>query len=285
MHDVSPLIRRVVARNPSKFTYYGTGTYIVGRGQVAVIDPGPNQQSHVSAILQGLGDETISHIVVTHTHSDHSPASVPLKSLSGADIYGFQTEYRRNELPETEPVEEDVDQSFTPDVPVTHGDLLHGEGWTLECVHTPGHMSNHICYRLLEERALFTGDHVMGWSTSVIIPPDGSMSDYMGSLQMLLEADDRTYYPTHGPSIDDPKPFVRAYIRHREQREAEVIECFRRGFVKINDMVPVVYEDVDPALHNAAARSMFATVIKLWEEGKVECEGEPQLFGKYRFSG
>ena len=282
IHDVSPLIRRIVAYNPSKFTYLGTGTYIIGRGHVAVIDPGPRLESHISAIAESLSEETITHILVTHTHSDHSPAARPLQSICSAPIYGFRPSQSELDDEESERLEEDVDHSFRPDITLKDGDIVRGKGWSLQCVHTPGHMSNHMCYRLLEEMALFTGDHVMGWSTTVIIPPDGSMSDYLASLRMLLDCDDRIYYPTHGPPITQPSEFVRALIEHRLQRETQILECFHNGMSTIMGMVPVVYRDTDQSLHPAAARSLHATVIKLWEEGKVSCDGAPTLDQTYR---
>ena len=282
IHEVSPLIRRIVAPNPSKFTFRGTGTYIVGRGQVAVIDPGPRLGSHISAIAESLSNETISHILVTHTHSDHSPAARPLQFICGAPIYGFGPLVTESGDEEADRVEEDIDHRFKPDITLNHEDVVRGEGWSLECLHTPGHMSNHLCYRLIEEKAVFTGDHVMGWSTSVIIPPDGSMSDYLASLRMLLESDDQVYYPTHGPPITQPADFVRACIEHREHREILILDCLRNGPTSVWAMVPVVYQDTDSTLHAAAARSLLATVIKLWEEGRVSCEGPPTLDTMYR---
>ncbi len=281
MHDVSPLIRRIVAKNPNRFTFRGTGTYIVGRGKVAVIDPGPNLPEHIDAILSSLAAETITHIFVTHTHSDHSPGSRPLQSACGAEIYGFGPLVECKDEP-AEKVEEDIDTEFRPNVYVKGGEIVKGEGWTMECLHTPGHISNHVCYRLKEENSLFTGDHVMGWSTSVIIPPDGNMSDYISSLKKLLESDDQVYYPTHGPKINHPKPLLEAYIQHRYQREKQVIEYLDQGFTTIDEIVPLAYKDTDPALHGAASRSLYATLIKLVDENRVICTGKPRLDSKYQ---
>ena len=217
---VSPLIRRIVAPNPSLFTYRGTGTYIVGRGNVAVIDPGPNLGQHISAIVDALRDEVISHIVVTHTHSDHSSAAKPLQQICGAPIYGRSLKVIDDS--DDQQFEEEFDRGFAPTVEVSDGDVIEGDGWTLECLHTPGHMSNHICYRLTEERALFSGDHVMGWSTTVIIPPDGSMKAYLESLNKLLLADDDIYYPTHGPAISDPHHRAPIRARARSSSKSEV---------------------------------------------------------------
>ncbi len=282
IHQISPLVRRIVANNPSRFTFRGTGTYVVGWGQVAVIDPGPLLDSHISAIANQLEGETISHILVTHTHSDHSPAARPLQRMCGAPIYGCRLPVQHHSDGPSAPVEEDIDANFRSTVEISDGDVLKGKNWTLKCVHTPGHMSNHFCFRLLEEKALFSGDHVMGWSTTVIVPPEGSMSDYMNSLDLLLEADDEVFYPTHGPSIRDPNPFVQAYKAHRIEREEQIVDCLKAGMTTVGEIVPIVYRNTDRALHAAAARSLFATLIKLWEEKKVLCDTEPKLNSSYR---
>lgn len=282
IQEISPLIRRIMARNPNRFTFQGTGTYIVGRGEVAVIDPGPELPEHINAIQQGLTGEDITHIVVTHTHRDHSPASRPLQIAYSSPIYGFGRPERIGIESQTVQVEESFDTDFIPDVPVQDGGLVSGNGWTLECVHTPGHTSDHICYRLKEEKALFCGDHVMGWSTSVIVPPDGSMSAYMESLKKLLPFDDLIYYPTHGPSIQNPKVFVNAYIQHRLHRETQIIDCLKAGYETIGDMVPVIYSDIDSNLQAAAAQSMFAGILKLVDDGRIGCNGVPALESVYR---
>ena len=278
IEEVSPLIRRIMAPNPSLFTYRGTGTYIVGRGNVAVIDPGPNLGEHLRAITEGLHDETISHIVITHTHSDHSAAAKPLQDLCGAPIYGRTLSKHRDDDGQ---FEEEFDREFNASFEVSDGDVISGQGWTLQCVHTPGHMSNHFCYRLLEQKALFCGDHVMGWSTSVIIPPDGNMKQYLDSLAKLLTADDDIYYPTHGPPIRSPRSYVKACILHREAREDEVVESLQRGHSTMRELVADVYRESNPSLHPAAARSLLATLIKLWEEGRIACEGEPHLDSRF----
>ncbi len=285
IQQVSPLVRRIVANNPSNFTFRGTGTYIVGTGRVAVIDPGPAMSSHVSAIMCQLAGETISHIVITHTHSDHSPAALPLQEKCGAPIYGCRLHVKKTPDSVTQQLEEDIDLDFQSSVEISNGDILQGDNWTLECVHTPGHMSNHFCFRLLEEKALFSGDHVMGWSTTVIVPPEGSMTAYMNSLELLLKADDEIYYPTHGPPIEDPKPFVHAYRAHRLQREQQIVDCLKAGMTTVNEIVSVVYRNVDRSLHAAAARSLFANLIKLIEEQNVSCSGEPKLHSKYHYIG
>ncbi len=272
--EVSPLIRRIMAPNPSLFTYKGTGTYIVGRGNVAVIDPGPNLNSHIRAIADCLPGEKISHIIITHTHADHSAAAKPLQAICGAPVYG-RTLQQYSEAEGS--IEEEYDRQFRATVEVADGDVIEGDSWTLACVHTPGHMSNHFCYRLVEEKSLFSGDHVMGWSTSVIIPPDGNMKDYLKSLENLLGADDEIYYPTHGAPIKSPKPYVKACIAHRQAREAEVVRSLQRGNSTIQTMVTDVYRETNPALYPAAARSLLAILIKLWDDSQVVCDGRPNL--------
>jgi len=282
--QLSPLIRRVIANNPSPFTFTGTGTYIIGTGNVAVIDPGPLLDAHVDAILDALGpDEQVSHIVVSHTHLDHSPASKPLQERTKAPIYSFAPP--RVDAFDGPRLEEDADDNFAPDHIVAHGDLIKGDNWTLECVFTPGHMANHMCYALVEEKALFTGDHVMGWSTSVIAPPDGNMNDYMQSLDLLLSRDDNIYWPTHGTSIDDPKAFVRAYIEHRRGREAQIIARLKAGDSDIRQMVETIYTDVDKRLHPAAALSVFAHIQDLLTRGEIACDGKPSLDASYQLVG
>ena len=271
--EVSPLIRRVIAENPGPFTLYGTGTYIVGRGKVAVIDPGPDDDAHVRALLAVLGEETVSHIVVTHTHRDHSPAARALQAATGAPIWGCGPHGSGRPEYAGESVEEGADKDYAPDVQTHDGDLIEGEGWTLEAVYTPGHTSNHVCFALREEKVLFSGDHVMGWSTTIVSPPDGDMRRYMGSLEKLLERDDVRYWPTHGPHIDEPQDFVRAYMAHRRAREQQILDCLQQGIGEIPAMVKQMYRDVPEGLHRAAARSVLSHIIHMVEEGRVASDG------------
>ena len=225
---LSPGIRRVIANNPGPFTFHGTGTYILGTGQVAVIDPGPDDQAHIDAILASLDGETVSHILVTHTHMDHSPGCRKLQAATGAPTFGYGP-HGAGKQEQGITVEEGGDMEFAPDQVIRHGDIIEGGNWSVECVYTPGHTSNHMCFALREEKALFTGDHVMGWSTSIISPPDGDMADYMKSLQLLLERDDVVYWPTHGPCIDEPKAHVQAFIQHREGARSADSRVHRAG--------------------------------------------------------
>jgi len=282
---VTPLIRRVVARNPSPFTFKGTGTYVVGHGKVAVIDPGPDLAAHVGALLDAIRGETVTHIVVTHTHLDHSPAAAALKQATGAKTYGFgphgsgRAEDRTGVGGVTE---EGGDHAFSPDVALREGDAIAGPGWRLEAVHTPGHTSNHLCFALAEEQALFSGDHVMGWSTSVIAPPDGDMAAYMRSLEKLLHRDDAVFWPTHGPPIPEPKAFVQAFIAHRHERRDAILARLAAGDETIPAVVDQVYVGLDPRLKGAAARSVLAHLVELVETARVTSEGPPTLAARYR---
>ena len=271
-----------MARNPSPFTFTGTGTYIIGRGKVAVIDPGPALEDHVAALTEAIAGETVTHILITHTHLDHSPAAAALKRATGAKTYGFGPHGSRRPSESLGGVtEEGGDRDFVPDIELRDGDALEGPGWHLEALETPGHTSNHLCFALPEERTLFTGDHVMGWSTSVIAPPDGDMAAYMRSLEKLLARDDRLYWPTHGPSIDAPKPHVAAFIAHRRERSAAILAALAAGDDTIPRMVARIYAGLDPRLVAAAGRSVLAHLIELVETGQVMCDGPPSLEQRY----
>jgi glyoxylase-like metal-dependent hydrolase (beta-lactamase superfamily II) len=276
--ELSPLVRRVIAHNPSAFTLYGTDTYIVGRGRVAIIDPGPDRGDHVDAVLSAVKGETVTHLIVTHTHLDHSPAVRAMQVATAAPTYGFGPHGTRHQQPR---VEEGADLEFIPDHQLSDGDVVEGHGWTLEAVHTPGHTSNHLCFALREERALFSGDHVMGWSTTVVSPPDGDMRAYVESLRKLLGRPDTRMWPAHGPAIDEPAPFVQALIEHREDRERQILECLRDGIDRIPNMVERMYADVDEILHFAAARSVLAHLIYMVETGRVRCDGAPEVDARF----
>ena len=275
---LSPLIRRVVARNPGPFTFHGTATYIVGHGDVAVIDPGPELAGHVEAIIAGLQGETISHQIITHTHRDHSPAARLLGRATGAPSYGYGPHGAGNG---DGAVEEGADYDFTPDVTLRDGDVIEGDGWTLGAVETPGHASNHLCFALAEESVLFSGDHVMGWSSTVIAPPDGHMATYLASLKRLLERDDDVYWPTHGPRIEAPRTMVRALLDHRGMRERQIADCLERGVGGIPAMVAEIYADIPRSLHPAAACSVLAHLIHMVENNRATCDGEPRADGLF----
>lgn len=278
---VSPLIRRVLARNPSAFTFKGTSTAIVGKGHVAVIDPGPDDADHLQALRDALAGETVTHILVTHTHRDHSPAARALKQWTGAKTYGFGP-HGAGKAEEGIVVEEGGDRDFVPDMKVRDGDVLEGLGFTFECVHTPGHTSNHICFALKEEKALFSGDHVMGWSTSVVAPPDGDMADYLASLRKLLTREDDIYWPAHGGAMRDPKRVVADYLAHREEREAQILAALREGVSTIPDLVARIYVGLDQRLFAAAGLSVLAHLVQLAREGRVAADTSPGLRARYR---
>jgi glyoxylase-like metal-dependent hydrolase (beta-lactamase superfamily II) len=271
--QLAPGIRRVIANNPSAFTFHGTGTYILGSGQVAIIDPGPNDETHINAVLDALDGEEVSHILVTHTHTDHSPGCRLLQAKTGAPTYAFGS-HGAGKIKQGVQVEEGGDMDIDPDHIVKHGDIIRGRDWTDECVYTPGHTSNHMCFALQEQKALFSGDHVMAWSTSIISPPDGDMAAYMDSLKLLLERDDEIYWPTHGPSIIDPKTHVQAFIDHRLERERQILECINQGTYHIRDMVPLMYSDTPEFMYPAAARSVLAAMENLVRNQQVRVEGE-----------
>lgn len=279
--QIAPGLRRVIAENPSPFTLYGTGTYILGTGNVAVIDPGPADPAHIQALLKAVEGETISHILVTHTHMDHSPGCRILKEHCDAPTYAYGP-HGAGKIEQGVPVEEGGDMEFEPDELVRDGDIIEGGDWSVECVYTPGHTSNHMCFQLREQKALFTGDHVMGWSTSIISPPDGDMAQYMASLELLLERDDEVYWPTHGAAITDPKGLVRAFIEHRREREAQILACVDDGVEVIVDMVPIMYKGTPEFMYPAAARSVFAAVAYLVSRGDLVSDGALSLDGRYR---
>ena len=264
-------IRRVIANNPSAFTFHGTGTYILGHGQVAIVDPGPDLAEHVDALLDAIRGETVSHILVTHTHSDHSPAVKAVQAATGAPSYAYGPHGTR---PEDGASEDGADYNFAPDHVVGDGDVVTGKGWSVEAVHTPGHCSNHLCFALREESALLCGDHVMGWSTSIVSPPDGDMAAYMASLEKVGHHDAARYFPTHGAPIDDPKPYVLALLAHRHEREDQIMGELANGPATIAEMVPRMYADVDPKLYPPAARSVLAHLIHMVETGRVQEDGE-----------
>ena len=280
--QLSPLIRRVVANNPGPFTFKGTGTYIIGKGDgLAVIDPGPDMADHLQAILDATHGERISHILITHHHSDHSPLARPLAAATGAVIYGCAVK--------TPDVEGEVKleaghDNFIPDVSICDGGTITGHGWTMEAIPTPGHTSNHICYALKEENVLFSGDHIMGWSTTVVTPPDGDMGAYLASLDLIKARNFKTLWPTHGPAITEVTPFIDAYIEHRHDRTRQILEQLRAGETHIKAMVPKMYVGVDQRLYPAASHSVLAHMIQLQREGRVATDGPAGVDSAWRLT-
>lgn len=271
VETLDPLVRRVLAPNPSPFTYTGTQTYIVGRGEVAVIDPGPDLPEHLEALGRALQGERVAAIVCTHTHRDHSPASRPLQASTRAPIVGCGPLAFDDDGPRADAA---FDFDYAPDRVLADGEALDGEGWTLQAVTTPGHTSNHLCFALPETGALFTGDHVMGWSTTVVSPPDGDMAAYMQSLDKLLARDDAIYYPAHGPAVERPRRLVRGLVGHRRQLEGQILRRLKTGEGRIEAMVGHMYKGLDPRLHPAAGRSVLAHLIDLEARGLVRREGD-----------
>lgn len=280
---LSPLIRRVIANNPGPFTYTGTGVYIIGNGTVAVLDPGPNIPEHFEALKNALQGETVSHVFVTHHHLDHSPLAHPLAAWAGCKVYGLPAPKTSGDQVQ---LEEGADAGFKPDVEIDDGYQASGPDWTLSAITTPGHTSNHICFALKEENTLFSGDHIMGWSTTVISPPDGDMADYFDSLEKIRAMEFSKIVPTHGPPVtDDISGFIQAYIDHRRAREASILARLEAGDTYIPDMVKVIYADVDPKLHPAAAHSVLGHVIHMVKDGRVEADGDLTVNGRYRLTG
>ena len=303
VEQIAPNVRRVIARNPSKFTYHGTGTYIVGSGDVAVIDPGPALDAHRDALAAALQGERVRSILVTHCHSDHSPLAAWLRAESGAPTYAFGPHHRPgaeewdigtdpdgfgvdpaaasegDSNPDTsEPkVEETTDTAFAPDVSVVTGDAVaNGDGWSMSALHTPGHTSNHTCFVLNDAsgRTLFTGDHVMGWSTTVVSPPDGDMAAYIDSLRVVAGRSDDVAIPTHGSPIPTPSRYVEQLIAHRLERERQILDAVRRGSTSIAAIVTDLYADVRVELHKPAARSVLSHLVKLIDDGLVAVQGD-----------
>jgi glyoxylase-like metal-dependent hydrolase (beta-lactamase superfamily II) len=284
---VMPGVRRVMANNPSPFTFKGTVSYIVGKGQVAIIDPGPDDPAHIQALLEAVRGETVSHIFVTHTHRDHSPAAKAVKAETGATVYaeGPHRAARPLHIGEHNPLDASGDRDFHPDVALKDGEVVAGDGWTLEAVTTPGHTANHMSFALKEKNLLFAGDHVMAWATSIVAPPDGAMSDYMASLQKLARRSEAVYLPGHGPTIRDAARFVSYYILHRKAREASILHRLGKGATDIPTIVRAIYIGIDPRLTGAAGLSVLAHLEDLTARGLVETEGAPSIDGIYRLAG
>lgn len=280
---LSELVRRITAPNSGPFTFHGTNSYLVGDTALAVIDPGPDDAAHVEAILRAAEGRPISHIVVTHTHRDHSPGARLLKERTGAPILGCgpHRAARALNLGEVNPLDASGDTEHAPDVELADGERIAGEGWTLSAVDTPGHTANHLAFALEEEGLLFSGDHVMAWSTSIVAPPDGSMADFMASLERLMQRTDGRYLPGHGGTVDHPADYLPALKAHRLGREKSVLDRLTAGDETIAEMVATIYRDVPATLHPAASLSLFAHIEDLVARGFVLCDGAPALSSRY----
>jgi glyoxylase-like metal-dependent hydrolase (beta-lactamase superfamily II) len=285
--EVVPGVRRVMANNPGPFTFKGTLSYIVGHGKVAIVDPGPDDPAHVAALLDAVRNETVTHIFVTHTHRDHSPAVPAIKKATGATVYaeGPHRAARPLHIGEHNPLDASADRDFRPDVALKDGEVVEGDGWRIEAVRNPGHTANHMAFALKGRNILFAGDHVMAWATSIVAPPDGAMSDYMASLNKLARRGEGIYLPGHGPAINDASRFVSYYILHRKAREDSILHRLAKGETDIPSIVRASYIGIDPRLTGAAGLSVLAHLEDLVARGIVATTGQPAIDGVYRLVG
>jgi glyoxylase-like metal-dependent hydrolase (beta-lactamase superfamily II) len=285
--EVMPGVRRILCNNPSPFTFKGTVSYIVGRGQVAIIDPGPDDETHAAALLDAVRNETVTHIFVTHTHRDHSPNVPRIKAATGAIVLaqGPHRPSRPLNVGEVPRMESSNDTDFSPDRALPDGEVVNGSGWALEAVATPGHTANHMAYALRNSNILFSGDHVMAWSTPVVAPPDGAMGDYMASLAKLGQRSEQIYFPGHGPAVTNAPRFVAAYILHRKAREAAILRHLGKGESDIPTLVAAIYSGLNPKLVRAAGFSVLAHLEDLVTRGLAATPGPASIEGRYRLAG
>lgn len=281
--DVAPQIQRITVNNPSPFTFYGTNSYLIGKDTLALIDPGPLDDAHKATLLRAIAGRPVSHIFVSHTHRDHSPLASVLKDELGAVLVaeGPHRAARPLHIGEVNLLDASADTEFVPDIIAANDTVINGDGWALRTIHTPGHTANHVVFALEDTGILFSADHIMAWSTSIVAPPDGSMSDYMASLDVMLELDSRVYLPGHGGAVTKPKAFVRGLRGHRKMRERAILERVRAGDRTIVAMVKAIYRDTDPRLHGAAALSVLAHLEDMVTRGLVQTEGNPAIDGVY----
>ncbi len=284
--EVAPGVRAIVANNPGPFTFKGTVSYIIGRGKVAILDPGPEDDAHIAALLDTVRGETVTHIFVTHTHRDHSPAVPRVKAATGATVYaeGPHRPARPLHVGEAGRLDASADLDFRPDIALADGSVVTGNGWTVEALTTPGHTANHMAYALKEADLIFSGDHVMAWSTSIVAPPDGAMGDYMASLEKLAQRKESVYLPGHGGPVRDASRFVQGYIRHRHGREVSILRRLEKGAADIPTLVRAIYIGLDPRLVGAASLSVLAHLEDLVARGVVATDGVPSIKGTYRLT-
>ncbi|EKF41310.1 beta-lactamase-like protein [Nitratireductor indicus C115] len=281
--EAGPGVLRLTVNNPSPFTFHGTNSYVVGTSSLAVIDPGPDDDAHLEALLKAIDGRPVSHVLVSHTHRDHSPLAARLAEITGALVCaeGPHRPARPLRIGETNPLDASADTDFKPDLTLKDNALIEGDGWELRAIHTPGHAANHTVFALEGTGIMFSADHVMAWSTTIVAPPDGAMADYMRSLDALLARDDQLLLPGHGGPVTRPAPFLRGLKAHRKMRERAILERVTRGDRSIGDMVRAIYRDTDPRLHGAAALSVLAHLEDLVSRGAVVTEGAPAIDGLY----
>lgn len=275
--EIWPGVRRIVANNPGGMTDKGTNTYIVGTGDVAVIDPGPDNDDHIKAILKALENETISHILLTHTHKDHSTGIAKLQAATGAKLVAHAQihENRGARHSSDDPLDDGfVDFSISPDMTIKEGDVVEGKNWQLKAIHTPGHAPDHLCFAHLSEPILFTGDHIMAWNTSVIIPPEGRMSDYLNSLTKLIGHNYQRLLPGHGGQARNPDRLIKAFLMHRKWREEAILDHIRNGLTSIDGIVPLLYPNIEAGVQFAASLSVLAHAEHLNEQGLIKANSE-----------
>ena len=282
--EVAPGVRRVIAENPGPYTYTGSGTYLIGTRNIAIIDPGPDLDSHIEALMRACNDAAVTHIFVTHTHSDHCGGARKLAQAVNAKLYGYSAHPVRDKEIDAPALDEGADYQYAPDVAIGDGDVFESDEWRIEAVHTPGHLSNHLCFALTGEKILFTGDHMMGWATTVVAPPDGDMTAYLESLDKLLARDDALYLPTHGAPITKPRQFTRAVKAHRLMRDSQILDRLKKGDSDIKQITAALYASVDKRLHKAAALNVFAHLIRLIEIGTVTTPGEVTLNSEFHLA-
>ena len=282
--EAAPGVRRIVANNPSPFTFKGTNSYLIGTGEVALVDPGPDDTAHREAILAEVAakGERITHIFLTHTHKDHSAGLAAMAEATGAQVLGYGSDPEDRAAFRLNPASESIlDVNFQPDIRLRGGDKIRGGDWELEAIHTPGHAPDHIAFAVGGANVLLSGDHVMGWNTTVVAPPEGHMGDYMRSLELLLPRPEDVYLPGHGGPVHQAPRLVKAFIMHRRWRETQIIDCLRNGLDTIPAIVPKIYEGVSASLREAAAYSVLAQLQLLVETGRVRCEPDPSLESRY----
>lgn len=286
VQEIAPGVRAIAANNPGPFTFKGTISYIVGRDRVAIIDPGPDDAAHIAALLDAVRGEAVTHIFVTHTHRDHSPAAAKIKAATGAPVLaqGPHRLARPLHTGEMRRLDASADLDFRPDIVLADGEIVSGRGWTLEAVMTPGHTANHMAFAFKEANLLFAGDHVMAWSTTIVAPPDGAMTDYMASLHKLARRGEPLYLSGHGAPVRDAPRYVQYLIRHRQAREASILHRLGKGAADIPTIVRAVYIGLDPRLLGAAALSVLAHLEELVARGTVMTEGPPSIAGTYRLA-